>query len=328
MKLLSNSILFALGLCFTINAQAESLMRDYYYVVSDVESDTVKQGRCIVKGRVIDPDTEQGIKGGIVANLTKTSYAITDDSGYYQINIPATDTTIFFFHKKYEEIVCWNYPFKSGHVVTMNFVSSEKLPDGIMRVEEKPVIYLYPDQTMNISIKLDEAIELTHVYPEYNNQWNVVAHTDGSIEVNGRTYPYLFWEGKTDNIGLPVSYLGYHGTAVKTDTVISYLENQLAMFGFNSKESTDFITYWGPRLQKKDYAVVNFYVDDIYNKMIGGITIEPKPDVIRRVYMVFQGFDQLPSVVNTGYHNLEPLKREGFVVMEWGGTDLNLTANP
>ena len=61
----------------------------------------------------------------------------------------------------------------------------------------KPVIYLYPEEPMDISvqIKLTNS-EFTTIYPKFNgkNTWNVHAEPNGDIYVKGRKYPYLFWE--------------------------------------------------------------------------------------------------------------------------------------
>ena len=41
---------------------------------------------------------------------------------------------------------------------------------------EKPIIYLYPTETTEISIKLGKPEKITCSYPVYNNSWNVIAH--------------------------------------------------------------------------------------------------------------------------------------------------------
>ena len=59
----------------------------------------------------------------------------------------------------------------------------------------KPVLYLYPETTTEVSVKLDYQGTLTTTYPAYNNGWVVTAEPDGTLTSDGREYSYLFWEG-------------------------------------------------------------------------------------------------------------------------------------
>ena len=66
----------------------------------------------------------------------------------------------------------------------------------------KPVIYLYPKETMDISVQLNlKNSKFTTIYPKFNgkNTWNVRAKPNGDILLKGRTYPYLFWEADSYN---------------------------------------------------------------------------------------------------------------------------------
>ena len=61
----------------------------------------------------------------------------------------------------------------------------------------KPVIYLYPKETMDISVQLNiKNSKFTTIYHKFNgkNTWNVKAKPNGDILINNKTYPYLFWE--------------------------------------------------------------------------------------------------------------------------------------
>ena len=57
-------------------------------------------------------------------------------------------------------------------------------------VEEKPVIYLYPETEQEIEVELDYAGELTCTYPEYQDGWHIVAQPDGTLvdNVTGKEY--------------------------------------------------------------------------------------------------------------------------------------------
>ena len=57
---------------------------------------------------------------------------------------------------------------------------------------EKPVLYLYPEETAEVSVKLDYQGRLTTTYPAYNDGWVVTAEPDGTLEMDGKEYSYLF----------------------------------------------------------------------------------------------------------------------------------------
>jgi hypothetical protein len=67
----------------------------------------------------------------------------------------------------------------------------------------KPVIYLYPETTSEISVKVNPLGGFTYTepnYERYGDGWNVIATPNSQIfEVEDKTktvYPYLFWEGR------------------------------------------------------------------------------------------------------------------------------------
>lgn len=65
--------------------------------------------------------------------------------------------------------------------------------------DEKPVIYLYPEQETDVRVTLDLAGELTCAYPAYGDGWNVHAAPDGTLtDESGQTYRYLYWEGTSE----------------------------------------------------------------------------------------------------------------------------------
>ena len=54
---------------------------------------------------------------------------------------------------------------------------------------EKPVIYLYPEQETDVRVTLDLAGELTCAYPAYGDGWSVRAAPDGTLtDESGQTY--------------------------------------------------------------------------------------------------------------------------------------------
>lgn len=60
----------------------------------------------------------------------------------------------------------------------------------------KPVIYLYPEISQDISVQIDTSRKAFISLPEYGSGWQVHADPDGTLRdtKSGKIYPYLFWE--------------------------------------------------------------------------------------------------------------------------------------
>lgn len=181
-------------------------------------------------------------------------------------------------------------------------------------VSKKPVIYLYPKEEEVIDVKLEYKGELTVTYPEYKDGWKVKANPDGTL-INledNKEYSYLFWEGLSD-----LDYDISEGFVVKNEDTVDFLQEKLEYVGLTPKEYNEFIVYWLPILQENNYNLIYFAGDeyDEYAKL----NINPKPDSILRVMMVYKPLDKPIEIKE---QKLEQFKREGFTVVEWGGTKI------
>ena len=181
-------------------------------------------------------------------------------------------------------------------------------------VEEKPVIYLYPEAEQEIEVELDYAGELTCTYPEYQDGWHVVAQPDGALvdNVTGKEYSYLFWEGKSD-----VEYDLSKGYVIPGEDTAEFLEMKLNELGLNRKEANEFIVYWLPRMQENTYNLITFQ-DEVY-KNVAKLEITPNPDSVLRVFMVYKPLEEKNEIEEPV---LESFDRNGFTVVEWGGTEI------
>jgi hypothetical protein len=304
---------------------AESLPSGHYIIVSDTFSEAVPAGTCIIQGQAYDQESEDGIPGGVVGETSRTRYIMTDADGNFKLKLSAKDSSFYFFHQNYEEIVCWNYDFKSQHIITINFVANEKINYGldIVPVAEKPVIYLYSDKPIDADISLQPKGEFLFTYPAYENGWNVSLSQTG-LEVNNVQYPYLFWDGTIKGLSFNTTAGELAGYFINTDSTIQFLEATLDALGLNSRERTDFITYWGPRLTAHNYASVQFFVGEEYANNVAAINVSPKPDAQLRVYMIFQGTDLPASPYRIRVPEFSRFERTGFTLVEWGGSELNI----
>ncbi len=179
-------------------------------------------------------------------------------------------------------------------------------------VSYKPIIYLYPQKTTNITVKLGFPNLLTTTYPKYNNEWNITATPEGKlIDKNGRSFYGLYWEG--------INHINNNyndGFIVKKEQLIPFLEEKLTILGLNEREANEFIIYWLPQLEKSAYNLIRFETTNVINKEMP-LNINPKPDTLIRILMEYKPVKQQ---INIKPQELTQTKRNGFTVIEWGGT--------
>ncbi len=180
----------------------------------------------------------------------------------------------------------------------------------------KPVIYIYPNENTDVTVKLSNPEDLTTTYPKYINGWKVRALTDGTlIDSNNKKYYALYWESMS-NKNNPIKEDGF---IVKGEDVASFLEEKLEILGLNYKESNEFIMYWLPKLESNKYNYIRFQTMDEINSNMA-LDINPKPDTLIRVRMEFKA---LGKPIKIKEQKLKSIKRQGYTVVEWGGTNVN-----
>ncbi|MBP9761116.1 MAG: hypothetical protein KBD15_02665 [Candidatus Magasanikbacteria bacterium] len=177
----------------------------------------------------------------------------------------------------------------------------------------KPVVYLYPQKTTAVNVQVAPNGGFTTTIPEYpENGWNVVAEPNGTLtySLDGKTYPYLFWEGHANGFGFPEQ-----GFVFAKDTVPTEMRELLYKTGLNKQETEDFMEFWQERMMVKPYVFVTFAQQADFERG-APLTITPKPDTTIRVFMSFTPLDT--------WKDVQPLriatpKRHGFTAVEWGG---------
>ena len=195
-------------------------------------------------------------------------------------------------------------------------------------LDEKPVVYVYPQEEQQLTVTLDVEGSLDTVYPAPDGQratergtqasWTVMASPDGTLtDASGRTYPYLFWDG-------PVRQESpQQGFVVAREDAVPFLEEKLALLGLSDRESADFITYWAPRIRANEYTFVSFDASAYTQRASYSFTDEAgasvTPDTFIRVFMTIREADA-NTVVQPQTLAPSPT-RSGFTVVEWGGTE-------
>jgi hypothetical protein len=64
----------------------------------------------------------------------------------------------------------------------------------------KPIIYLYPEEKTDVTVRLGAPEKLTASYPKYTDGWQVTAYPNGDLidKKTGNKLYSLYWEGIRD----------------------------------------------------------------------------------------------------------------------------------
>lgn len=181
---------------------------------------------------------------------------------------------------------------------------------------DKPIIYLYPTEEKEITVKLLKEDKITCSYPKYVNRWKVLANPNGDlIDMDTQRKLYsLYYESET----IEKFDISNDGFVVKGEDSAKFLEEKLAVLGLNEREAEEFIIYWLPKLESNKYNYIRFATEDeISNNM--PLEINPKPDTIIRILMTFKGLEKPIEVTQ---QELITPERVGFTIVEWGGTEI------
>ena len=177
----------------------------------------------------------------------------------------------------------------------------------------KPVIYLYPETETQVAVELSLNGELTCTYPKYNNGWRVTAKPDGTLtDEKGKEYNYLYWEGETNE-----EFDFSEGFCVKGEDTAKFLETALENLGLNRREANEFIVYWLPLMETNPYNIISFQ-DEVYTAA-AKLEVTPTPNTVIRVFMAYTPSD---TFVEIPPQTLTSPTRNGFTVIEWGGTKI------
>lgn len=181
---------------------------------------------------------------------------------------------------------------------------------------DKPIIYLYPEETTEVEVKLGKPEIVTCSYPEYKEGWKVIAKPDGTLvdTETGRKLYSLYWEGEGTT---EVNYK--EGFVVKGEDTIEFLEEKLEILGLTEREAEEFIVYWLPKMQNNKYNYIRFATMEEINEYMP-LEFSVEPDTLIRVLMQFKGLDEYIEIEE---QKLITPNRTGFVAVEWGGTELN-----
>ena len=183
----------------------------------------------------------------------------------------------------------------------------------------KPVIYLYPEEEQRVTVELDFDGQLITTYPTIDEElggWDVIAHPDGTLfdTADGHEYNYIYWNG----VSSAFTPNWESGFVVRGEDTVEFLQTTLAEMGMLPYEYNEMIVYWLPYMEHHDYNLIHFAAEEYTD--IARMTITPEPDSLLRVFMVFQELDEPIEIPEQTF---EPFFREGFTVVEWGGSEID-----
>lgn len=241
--------------------------------------------------------------------------SLCNENGFFEINnLNIGNYKIEFSNIGYEKKIIENINVTENNTIDLGEIILKKRKEEIKSiVVKKPIIYIYPEEKIEVNVKIEFKGELTHTYPKYTESgWQVTAFPDGKlVDLRGKEYYALFWEGNPTNKINPKN-----GNLVSGEQTVIFLENSLEVLGLNYKEANEFIMYWLPQLENNPYNFIHFSTDEYEES--AKLEIKPKPETLIRIMMVVV---PLSEPIDYEIQDISKLqkKRKGYTVVEWGG---------
>ena len=265
-----------------------------------------------IKGIIVDEDNKAIPFVNVILMGTEFGTQSNEAGEFVIHNIEAGLYNLIIRQVGYRYSKIENLELVSGKSIV---ISSITLQNKTIEIE-KPIIYLYPETITNVKVQLDYNGKLLHTYPKYNKGWDVKAYPNGTLfDKNGKEYYALFWEGEPNK-----KFNVNEGFVISGKKTLEFLEETLAQLGLNRKEANEFIIYWLPKLESNPYNLIHFSTSEY--KEIAELNIQPKPDTLIRVMMIYKPLNKPISINKQDISSIKK-ERKGFTVVEWGGCLLN-----
>jgi hypothetical protein len=306
-------------LLVTSNPQGADVYLDGVY--KGVTPERVYGSGAYIRGAIPDPLTLTGIPAGLhQLKVTKKGYGDYSSS----VTVTGGESTFVFAYLKRNSpteinISAWSIPSKEelygptgvytpsslfvpGYLPEFNSSYANDLPS-----KGKPNIYLYSDRDLTAQVRLAPEYAVTVSEPLYQpgKGWRAEIR-NGSLNGKG---DFLFYEA----LGSDYEWQKEEGYIIRA----AYREQDMAFmlrhYGFNQKETVEFIDYWASHLiEDIDFVFYPQETEAVNQDM--PLYIRPNPDHVMRIWFYAEPMMSAPEPVV----NPETIIREGFYVVEWG----------
>jgi len=206
---------------------------------------------------------------------------------------------------------------KSSYLDSLSGLFSKKPEFGISddtavfsddtAISGKPNIYLYSDHDLTARVRLAPEYAITISDPVYRpgKGWRAEIR-NGSLNGAG---DFLFYEAVVpDSV-----WQKERGYVIRAAYREQDMASMLGQYGFNEKETVEFIDYWANHLvEDMDFVFYPQETEAVNRDM--PLTIRPKPDHVMRIWYYAEPLVSAPEPVTSP----ERIVREGFYIVEWG----------
>lgn len=229
----------------------------------------------------------------------------------------------------------------------------------------EPVIYLFPPAPLasaTVSLALTPEWHFSALYPvvdvvkadqtkdsKSRVEWTVSAEPDGSLVelASGLELKYLFWEAESTGFVSDHSGRRFHPSKPSLDHTnqvvlpftpfLSHLDAALSSLALHTSARNDFVTFWMPhftRIRDKGQHVAFRFLSQREYERAARLDVQPAPDVVTRVFLLFKGVDPEEGELSTtsadlvdwvsvvGVDEAKARDEALFRVLEWGGMEV------
>lgn len=309
-------LLTIITLCSSVTFAGYDRIAMPYWIATDTINPKLPANQAVVTFQIVNaefrnPDFSTVVKTA-VNGVWKDVRLDKDNRFQFQVEPGAVEFQ-FYVNNVYREISVPEMQVEPQHdlLIGLNFMAV--LYPEIQIEVKKPVVYLSSNKEIEFALNVLAKGDFVFTYPDISKGWKGKTNGDGSVNVNGENYPYLFWESEQTYIFQSVN----NGYRVKKEDVLSFLEKRCDELGLTANQKADFITFWGPQMLEYDELFVQFHLNEACDQF-ATLDIAPKPDHTNRVYIAIAPWS---NVFNEFINevSLPEFSANGFTLTEWGG---------
>ena len=191
---------------------------------------------------------------------------------------------------------------------------NDKETDTVMKLVydailvKKPNIYIYPVSILDLCLRVSFPMggNIIESIPNYIDGWCFNVDKTGRID---NQYNYIFYESKQPDV-----FQYKQGWCVAKTDLKSFFEKNMAHYNFSTSEIKDYLDYWIPLLNDKDYYCIFPQTNKIIDRIIQ-LSFSVNPDHIYRIFYGVVGTNEYSKIIEP---EIKPFNRSGFYVIEWG----------